>query len=224
MKMSNSIRKICVEKWFDSLRDSPEELHPDFNEEPKDVDGMSMFGDLKELQDSEMERLKTEHKSGQKVLSTPHGIIPLTEYSYASKFFNFWVIHSNFAISKSMIEAVADIDGIEDILPMTKHRFRISVGRMFTLPEVVSKIQDLLCLPTNSEIENNLIRQIKEAKERIVNFEYWVVYVLPNGRMVQAASDETNEDFVKELKEICKTHEMVGGALWTYEQIEPMIG
>ncbi len=205
------IKKICVEKWIDALREPTDGY--DFQEEPE----LKYYdSDLEEL---EYQTSFKESKAEIGIISTPMGLLPLTEHSLASKFFNFWVVHTNFAVTVQMILQVADIDGIEDIMPITKHRFRISVGRMFKLHDVVDKINKLLCGNLDN-LEQSLYMDIEKIKNKISSDKYWIVYAMPNGDIFYASSNEDNIDFMKKYEEYNNTFNEFGGILGTYENKE----
>jgi len=65
-------------------------------------------------------------------LATSIGMIPLTEYTDPGKIFNFWVGHSNFNLTEKVCNAIARVDGVETLNLLTRYRFRIGLGHMFT--------------------------------------------------------------------------------------------
>lgn len=75
-----------------------------------------------------------------KIVSTPFGIIPLTEQSMPSKIFNFWTMHTNFPITKSVVDVLNKTLGIETLDVFTPYRVRISIGKAFDTLEVKARI------------------------------------------------------------------------------------
>jgi hypothetical protein len=74
-----------------------------------------------------------DHQSPQniRVMATPMGIIPVTEYTASGKIFNFWTGHTNFDITTRIATIIEKIDGVESLDIFTRYRFRISVGKAF---------------------------------------------------------------------------------------------
>jgi len=75
----------------------------------------------------------SDHQSPQniRVMATPMGIIPVTEYTASGKIFNFWTGHTNFDITTRIATIIEKIDGVESLDIFTRYRFRISVGKAF---------------------------------------------------------------------------------------------
>lgn len=67
-----------------------------------------------------------------RVMATPMGIIPVTEYTASGKIFNFWTGHTNFDITEKIATIIEKIDGVESLDIFTRYRFRISVGKAFS--------------------------------------------------------------------------------------------
>jgi len=77
-----------------------------------------------------------------KVIASPMGLIPYNEHTASSKIFNFWVGHTNFNITKKVVEIIEKCDGVELLDIFTRYRFRIGVGKCFTDNEVMRSITD----------------------------------------------------------------------------------
>lgn len=75
-----------------------------------------------------------------RVMATPMGIIPVTEYTASGKIFNFWTGHTNFDITEKIATIIEKIDGVESLDVFTRYRFRISVGKAFSDSVVMRNI------------------------------------------------------------------------------------
>jgi hypothetical protein len=71
-------------------------------------------------------------------------VLPITEETLASKYFKFWVGHTNFKLLNSYIETVGLIEGVETIDVLTPYRFRISIGKLFKDRDVMVEIRKRL--------------------------------------------------------------------------------
>ena len=63
--------------------------------------------------------------------------LPLTEQTMASKYFKFWVGHSNFKLTKEFYKIIGRHPGIETLDILTPYRFRIAVGKLFVDRDVM---------------------------------------------------------------------------------------
>jgi len=79
-----------------------------------------------------------------KTMMTPFGVLPLTEDSFASKHFKFWVGHTNFKLWEHYYEVIGNVLGVESVDILTPLRFRIAVGKMFQDNEVKEKVKEAL--------------------------------------------------------------------------------
>lgn len=81
-------------------------------------------------------------KKNIKVISTPMGIVPVTENTASGKIFNFWVGHSNFNITKKIGYLIEETDGVETLDIFTRYRFRIGIGKAFKDSDVMRDINE----------------------------------------------------------------------------------
>lgn len=77
-----------------------------------------------------------------KVIATPMGIIPINDNTSSSKIFNFWLGHTNFDITKAVLNTIEKTEGVETLDIFTRYRFRISVGKVFDDSKVMREIND----------------------------------------------------------------------------------
>lgn len=110
--------RIAWIKWKDPMSDDAQEeqeTQDDFLEEPKD-------------------------KKSYKVMMTSMGMVPIPEYSLASKTINFWTFHTNFNITNDVVAAVEKTPGVETLDVYTRYRGRVGIGMMFNPEDVRNRI------------------------------------------------------------------------------------
>lgn len=124
--------EVAWEKWIDAYDDEDEKYHNavESNDEVDDA----FFEDELDIQFSKP--IKT--------LMTPFGALPLTEQSLASKYFRFWVGHTNFKITKRHVGLISACDGVETIDVLTPYRFRIGIAILFSEPDVKINVKKAL--------------------------------------------------------------------------------
>jgi hypothetical protein len=130
---------IVWEKWRDPF------LGYDENEIDVDSDVNNFFDE--EDSDSISEDKESVNKLQQpgkqiRVIATPMGLIPYNEYTASSKIFNFWIGHTNFNLSKKVVNIIEKTDGVETLDIFTRYRFRIGIGKVFEDRDVMKNIEN----------------------------------------------------------------------------------
>ena len=149
-------RKIVWEKYEDPLEVDTKELPPQKNENDEYNDEY----ELPQIQST-------------KILSTPFGFLPLSEKQFASKQFDFWVLHTNFNITSKIIRKIEQICGVETLDILTRYRVRIGfpkLGGLFNSQSIKLNIQKVIL---EFDYKNNIIiNSILNSKfnNSIVNF------------------------------------------------------
>ncbi|KKK96244.1 hypothetical protein LCGC14_2664690 [marine sediment metagenome] len=144
--MNNTNKEFLIvwEKWQDPYGDLKDYVNLQHDNNDNNNDNDNIFDDG--YTQSDMELLSLENiKPSIKIVATPLGIIPLTEYSTPGKVFNFWTGHTNFPITNKIYEIIdKKINGVETLDVFTKYRMRIGIGKLFKPNEVTCAISKLL--------------------------------------------------------------------------------
>jgi len=151
-------------KWIDPYGEDINEIEwPGWNENPnnadmfddiddmmKGMDGDNEFIGVNDDEDNIQEDPLAEDKKRMfankplKIITTPMGLVPLTEYTIPSKIFNFWVGHTNFTITDAVAEIIDEAEGVETLDIFTRYRLRIGIGHVFDSQLVKYNIEQLL--------------------------------------------------------------------------------
>lgn len=125
--MNKETNTIVWEKWFDPFG------YDDIIESSKEnnTEEYGSFYDDEEKTDHDQTLENAKPPQRIRVMSTPMGIIPLTEHTSSGKIFNFWVGHSNFNITPYIAAIIEQTEGVETLDIYTRYRFRIGVGKAF---------------------------------------------------------------------------------------------
>jgi hypothetical protein len=118
---------IIWEKWIDPFGKDHEEIK--WNDYDKE-DEEDMYNDV----------IDKRINKNVKVIQSPMGLIPYNEHTAPSKIFNFWIGHTNFNVSKSIINILENSNGVEILDIFTRYRFRIAVGKCFNDSEIMTEI------------------------------------------------------------------------------------
>jgi len=138
-------RNIHWEKWRDPFGSDiePHEM-PKMPQDPmeamrEELDGVDIdFDEMEEMANDQERVIPSIPAQPMNVgmISTPNGIIPVTEFTNTSQRFNFWVLHTNFDIQESDLKLINEAVGVETLEPVTRYQARIAVGKLFNSQEV----------------------------------------------------------------------------------------
>ena len=131
----------------------------------------------------------------QLVLVGPNGTLPFQERSQVSKYYNFWVGHTDFRITESDYGLIKNVNGVESLNAPTRHRFRVAIGRAFDEVDVKMNIDRLFREP-EPQVVRSLVDILSESLS--VKFPYWAVKKDGGGRLSTVSSD-TREEFESKL-------------------------
>lgn len=145
----------CFGEANNILEDNKEQIYKD--QDTEDEDESENWPD----DDNYMSKMLKSSKPGFmkkpiRLLMTPMGVVPLTEYSTPSKVFNFWVGHTNFPITSEVYEIIDNSPGVEVLTLFSKYRLRVGVGKVFDTMKTLKNINDSL---------NNYLRPPKQSKK-----------------------------------------------------------
>jgi hypothetical protein len=132
LNMNNQAENLVIwEKWRDPFGADEEAVQNLLDEEGDEENNEFV---------EEHGPLSMEQPQNIRVMATPMGIIPVTEYTASGKIFNFWTGHTNFNITEKIATMIERIDGVESLDIFTRYRFRISVGKAFNDSTVMRSI------------------------------------------------------------------------------------
>lgn len=139
--MNNSLDNIIIwQKWVDPFGEDEisEILSSKLDNENNDP---QFYDDT--IEDDKQENPPINVlKKNIKVITTPMGIVPVTENTASGKIFNFWMGHSNFDITKKLALIIEQTNGVETLDIFTRYRFRIGVGKAFIDSVVMRNINN----------------------------------------------------------------------------------
>lgn len=132
----------------------------------------------------------------QNVMSTPFGFWRVDDSMNPYKQFKMWMGHTNFSITRDVVEVLQSIPGVEVLQIMTRYRFIIGVGELFDIRDVRRTIETQLeCHKDECDMipDQELLAQIFELRATLTDkFDQWAIYVFPNGKIDFTTSDEAN--------------------------------
>lgn len=140
--------KIVWQKWIDPYIGHEEDYFPETNHEEESYEEESYDDEYilpeNHIEDEYEEEEQFPAAQINKAISTPMGIIPINEYTASGKIFNFWIGHTNFDITNTIVEIIETIPGVETLDIFTRYRFRVGVGKIFQPAQVMSSINETI--------------------------------------------------------------------------------
>ena len=135
----------------------------------------------------------------QKVLSTPFGLWRVDDSMNPYKQFKLWMGHTNFTINKKIADTIKCIPGVEILSVLTRYRFMIGVGDLFSIREVRVAIEKTLGCSGEKPLlidDVELKKKVLELKEELSKEKKWAIYIFPNGQIDYTSSKEMDDAFL----------------------------
>lgn len=170
--------KIEWDKWDDPLN----HLHVSHGYDEEDDD------------DTDNNNESKFNKRG-RVMLGPLGALQIDRGALASNKTVFWEGNTNFNISKKVLEAIQNVEGVETLRIVTRYRFIISFGKAFNEKQVMKNIENLFDEPIKETVEVDTLGVLK--KQLASKFAHWVICILPNKKMISFGSNDQKEVFNK---------------------------
>jgi len=141
---------------------------------------------------------------GPSIIVTPFG--PVNEDDIMNPVFDteFFQCHTNFNLSKKILEDITKVEGVEFLKVMSRYRFIIGIGIMFDSDKVKSEIDKSLGVKTETEIKKIDRLELSEVAERslecivddivgqVPSDKRWLAYIFPNGEhIIKVVKDDT---------------------------------
>ena len=167
------------------------------------------------------------------VMQTHFGLLPIFENNQASKRFEFWILHTNFDITKPIIQLIDSVAGVETLEVFTRYRLRIGFPRsgLFDVRTVKQQIQKTILELDQKKaiIQLNVFddkianKAIELYKQLSTNTDYWGMYVVPNGHIsvITTNTPTQYQSFIKQLQVFQTTQQLVGGQILSSEESIP---
>lgn len=172
-------RKIAWEKWAD------------FNEEDDDIVPVD------DMEDDDVEQEDGQYQLVPMVVRTPIGNYGPFESLLPSKMFDCWICHTNFTITEEDKNRLDLVEGIEVLKIMSRYRFFIGIGKMFSLRDVHPMVELALSIDKESVI-SKIISEISGKKR-------WAVGIYEDASCLTLTSesddDETFDFDLRTMKE-----------------------
>lgn len=126
-----------------------------------------------------------------------------------------WIAHTNFRLKPKDLRLMTNIDGIEAVHPISRYRLAVVIGELFDDQDVQTEFDKMFCLqdPTNLKVK------LKNLQTKLSEFDYWGIYVFPNGDLDHFKAHDQAE-FNTKLQEYKEASDLSDGYILTHESKE----
>lgn len=117
----------------------------------------------------------------------------------------FWVADVNFRLKKSSVFCIGRIDGVESINAVSPYKFIVCIGELFDENQIKLKIEQEICGNITLSSDNQIIpiEFLSKVEEVRKDNEKWLVYMLPNEKIIVELGDNIDYDFYEKAANLC---------------------
>jgi hypothetical protein len=194
-------KKIAWEKWEDTPHTEPMPLNPFSNieledsEEPSDFDVADFFEKIPKL------------------VHTPLGVYQIDDSMSPMKQFDCWLGHTNFDITDSVQEHIESTPGVEVLVILTRYRFFLGVGKLFSFRDVRVCIENIICnKDDNVENEFPIVNtEVENIKSELSEYKHWAIFIFPNGEISHIGTNSLEDKQYKKTVLLYKSAKVLSG-------------
>lgn len=151
-----------------------------------------------------------------KMVNTPMGWFQVNDKMSPSNQFDCWVGHTNFDITPSVRDALEEIAGVEVLVILTRYRFFIGIGRMFSFRDVRVTIEKEVLSDGYTYEEEKIdstdsLELVEEIKKSLMDSNHWAIFVFPNGEVDYISADSLEDKTYKETLTLYRHAETITG-------------
>jgi len=169
-------RKIAWERWVDEVVEDNLDIDMDLDESDEDMPNLQMLELPMQIR-------------------TPLGVYGPLETMSPNNMFDCWFCHTNFDLTEADKNALDLVDGIEALKIVSRYRFFIGIGKMFSLTDVRPRVEIALNINQHSIIAQ-IICEISGKKK-------WAIGVYEDGSYRSITSDsEKDESYDTKLEDL----------------------
>lgn len=210
----NKIRKDCMWTDIDFFEDSHDEDDDDDND----------FDSYSEDKGPSMHHMQQIMNMHNHIKHTPFGQVNLDDPTSPLYDTHFCSCHINFNLSKPIFNSIVHLDGVEFLKVISRYRFVVGFGTMFSIEEVQLSIEKAMGVNRQkvmidvTESNEDVDKILQDIKSNITDSSKWIAYIFPNGEHIVKKSDNTT-DILNKYEEFTKLAEESHGLIFTSEDI-----
>ena len=194
-------RKIAWEKWEDLSQSEPAHANPFMGIESEDGEEDSEF-DLAGF----FERIP-------KLVHTPVGMYQVDDKMSPVRQFDCWLGHTNFDITDSVQNYIESTPGVEVLVILTRYRFFLGVGKLFSFRDVRVGIENSVCSKELSDHDEFPVAsiEVENIKLELSEYDHWAIFIFPNGEISHIGTNNLEDKKYKKTVLLYKNAKMLSG-------------
>lgn len=120
---------------------------------------------------------------------TPFGMFRVNDDMHPFKQFKLWMGHTNFNLSRPIVQIIQQVEGVELLRIISRYRFIVGIGKAFDTLAVKLQIERSVCGSCNcvatldSIKDPNVTSRIKKISEYLNKYKRWSMLIFPNGNL-----------------------------------------
>lgn len=147
-----------------------------------------------------------------KLINTPMGLFDVDDKYNPLRQFELRIGYTNFDITAEAADIIESSPGVEAFAVLTRYRFIIGIGKLFTFETVRKEIEkNLLDKPLGTSL-------VEASKNINKNKAYWALYQFPNGE-VSTLETDSKDEYDKRVELYREAEALSGGELLTSEEL-----
>lgn len=152
---------------------------------------------------------------GARNIETPIGVFSEESLLRPSVRWDCWIGHTNFDITKDILNIIEETDGIEALRAMGRYSFFIGVARLFNIKNVRKGIEDALCSYTEEEIlsDDAVFLAVEKVKDQLDKEKFWTIMVTADGSIEYVSSNEMNKSYLDNVNKLISLKNKLGGII-----------
>lgn len=199
-------RKIAWENWNVLEEESLNNDHQLDEEEYIDNDDESIEG---------MTHLHPLMMLGMRNIETPLGVFNENSLLKPSSRWDCWIGHTNFDITKNILDAIENTPGVEALKAMGRYSFFIGIAKLFNIKDVRKEIEETLCSYTEEEIlsDDDVFEAVEKVKCQLDKEKFWTIMVTVDGSIEYVSSNEMNKSYLDNVNKLISLKNKLGGII-----------
>lgn len=123
------------------------------------------------------------------LMNSPMGVFRIDDTMNPFRRFKFKMGHTNFDITDSVLSSIENARGVEALIIVSRYRFIIAAGEIFSMDSVTKNIDKILCQHKvirailSMDLDDNVRARIIQVYDQICSSKYWAMCILPNGEI-----------------------------------------
>lgn len=153
--------------------------------------------------------------SGSKTIETPLGAYNEISILKPSSRWDCWMGYTNFDITKSVLDSIEQIPGVEALKCMGRYTFFIGVAKLFSIKNVRKQIEETLCSYTEEEIlsDDDLFLAVEKVKAQLDKEKFWAIMITTDGSIEYVSSNEMNKSYLDNVNKLISLKNKLGGII-----------